>query len=157
LIFDRHNILRHSISFQDTTGVEDETKTRTEVRVKGCDLHIVRAHELQRLAAALANFGGLLALANDAGLLEEAAAAHFAQDAISLNDFVESLECGLERFIVIDCDTRQLTHPSLVPFEVGCWKLDVGCWCVRVARWLQLPTSNLKSPASNGYNYNRAV
>jgi hypothetical protein len=55
-------------------------------------LHVARSQELQRLAAALANFGRFLALANDAGLLEETPTAHFTQNPIALNDFVEAFE-----------------------------------------------------------------
>jgi hypothetical protein len=87
-------------------------------------LHIGRALELQRLAAALANLGGLLALSNDAGLLEEAPAAHFAQDAVTLNDLVEPFECRFKRFIIINDYTRQNNHPSLRLF----WKLEARAW-----------------------------
>jgi hypothetical protein len=74
-------------------------------------LHVVGAQELHRLAAALANLGRFLALANDTRLLKEAAAAHFAQDAITLDHFVESLQRRLERLIVVNNYTCQEYSP----------------------------------------------
>ncbi len=82
------------------------------VRAKGV-LHIVRAQELHGLAAALANLGRFLAFANDAGLLEKAAAAHFAQNAVTLHDFVKALQRRFKRLVVVNNYTRQKTHPSL--------------------------------------------
>jgi hypothetical protein len=90
-----------------------QTEARTGVRAKGV-LHIVRAQELHRLAAALANLGRFLPLADDARLFEETAAAHFAQNAVALHDFVEPLQGRLERLVVVNYYTRQETHPSLV-------------------------------------------
>ncbi len=81
-------------------------------------LHIGRTLELQRLAAALANLGRFLALADDAGLLEEAATAHFAQDAVTLNDLIEPFECGFKRFVVVNYYTRQNNHPSLLSTSI---------------------------------------
>src|SRR5215510_10408063 len=83
------------------------------VRAKGV-LHIVRAQELHGLAAALADFGRFLPLADDARLLEETAAAHFAENAIALHHFVEPLQGRFKRLIVVNDYTRQETHPSLV-------------------------------------------
>jgi hypothetical protein len=77
-----------------------------------------RTLELQRLAAALANLGRFLALADDAGLLKEAPAAHFAQDAVTLHDFVEPFECGFKRFIVVNYYACQNNHPSLLSTSI---------------------------------------
>jgi hypothetical protein len=74
-------------------------------------LHVVGAQELHRLAAALANLGRFLALANDTGLLEEAAAAHFAQDAITLHHFVKAFQRRLERLVVVNNYTCQEYSP----------------------------------------------
>jgi hypothetical protein len=88
-------------------------KARTEVRAKGV-LHVVRAQELHGLAAALANLGRFLPLADDARLFKETAAAHFAENAVALYHFVEPLQGRLERLIVVNDYTCQETHPSLV-------------------------------------------
>ncbi len=90
-----------------------QKEARTGVRAKGV-LHVVRAQELHGLAAALANLGRFLPLADDARLFEETAAAHFTQNAIALHDFVEPLQGRLERLIVVYNYTCQETHPSLV-------------------------------------------
>ena len=78
------------------------------------DLHAVRSHELQRLAAALANFGRLLALADDAGLLKEAPTTHFAHNAIALDYFIEALERRFKRFIIINDYTCQENSPHFL-------------------------------------------
>jgi hypothetical protein len=88
-------------------------EARTGVRAQGV-LHVIRAQELHGLAAALANFGRFLPLADDTRLFEETAAAHFAQNTVALHHFVEPLQGRLERLIVVNNYTRQETHPSLV-------------------------------------------
>jgi hypothetical protein len=75
---------------------------------------LLRLRELQTVAPALAELGGALALVDDAGLLKEAAVAHFHEDAIALHDLVEAPERRLKRLIVFDYDTsHEITFLSI--------------------------------------------
>ena len=79
------------------------------VRRSECGLHrppkLFRLRKLLTAATRLVQFSCTLALIDDAGLLEEAAVAHFYEDAVTLHNFVEPAECRLERLIVFYCDT----------------------------------------------------
>jgi hypothetical protein len=87
--------------------------------------------ELHAVAPALAELGGALALVDDAGFLEEAAVAHFHEDAIALHDLIKAPERRLKRLIVFDYDTsHEITFFSidLVGLGTGGIIRDAPAW-----------------------------